>query len=60
MQHFNPIQAKWVVAIQKASVLLLQQSIPFGAAVLYTMVQNLNFSLAWKARQTSLLHAILL
>ena len=42
MQHLNPIQSKWVVAIQIASVWLLQQSIPFGEAVLYTLVQKIN------------------
>ena len=40
MQHFNPIQSKWVVAIQKASVRLLQQSIPIGVAILYILVQK--------------------
>ena len=40
MQLFNPIQSKWVVAIHKASVCLLQQSIPFGVAILYTLVQK--------------------
>ena len=61
MQHFNPIQSKWVVAIQITIVLLLQQPIPFGIAVLYiiNMVQNFKFSLALKARKTSSLHTIL-
>ena len=56
MQHFNPIQSKWVVAIQIASVRLFQQSIPFGVAILYIMVQNFKFSLALKARKSSSLH----
>ena len=44
MQQFNPIQSKWVVAIQMRSVGLLQQSIPFLVAILYIMVQNFMFS----------------
>ena len=40
MQHFNPIQSKWVVAAPMRRVRLLQQSIPFGVAVLYTLVQK--------------------
>ena len=40
MQHFNPIQSKWFVAIQKACVRLLQQSIPIGVAILYILVQK--------------------
>ena len=44
MQQFNPIQSKWVVAMQMRSVLLLQQSIPFHIAALYIMVQNFQFS----------------
>ena len=59
MQHFNPIQSKWVVAIQIASVQLLQQSIPFGIAVLYTLVQKHLTFVALKARKTSSLHTIL-
>ena len=39
---------------------LLQQSIPFGVAILYTLVQkNLQF-VALKARKTSSLHTILI
>ena len=44
MQQFNPIQSKWVVALQMRSVGLLQQSIPFLIAVLYIMVQKFKFS----------------
>ena len=44
MQQFNPIQSKWVVAMQMRSIGLSQQSIPFLVAVLYIMVQNFNFS----------------
>ena len=44
MQQFNPIQSKWVVALQMRSVGLLQQSIPFLVAILYIMVQNFKFS----------------
>ena len=40
MQHFNSIQSKWVVAAPMRRVRLLQQSIQFGVAVLYTLVQN--------------------
>ena len=58
MQHFNPILSKWVAATQIRSVLLLQQSIPFGVAILYIMVQNFKFSLALKARKSSSLHTI--
>ena len=58
MQHFNPIQSKWVVATQIRRVSLLQQSIPFGIAILYIMVQNFKFSLALKARKSSSLHTI--
>ena len=59
MQHFNPIQLKWVVATPIRKVLLLQQSILFGVAILYIMVQNFKFSLALKVRKTSSLHTIL-
>ena len=59
MQHFNPIQSKWVVAIQIESVRLLQQSIPFGVAVLYILVQNCLQFVALKARKTSSLHTII-
>ena len=44
MQQFNPIQSKWVVALQMRSVGLLQQSIPFLTAILYIMVQKFQFS----------------
>ena len=44
MQQFSPIQSKLVVAMQIRSVGLLQQSIPFGIAVLYIMVQKFMFS----------------
>ena len=59
MQHFNPIQSEWVVAIQKTSIWLLKHSIPFGVAILNIMVQNVKFSLALKARKSSSLHTIL-
>ena len=55
---FQSIQSKWVVATPIRTVLLLQQSIPFGIAVLYIMVQKVKFSLALKAK-TSSLHIIL-
>ena len=41
----------------------LQQSIPFGIAILYIMVQNLSFYskfVALKARRASSLHTIIL
>ena len=58
MQHFNPIQSKWVVAAPMRRVWLLQQSIPFGVAVLYSLVQtNLQF-VVLKARKTSSLYTI--
>ena len=44
IQQFNPIQSKWVDAMQMRSVGLLQQSIPFLIAILYIMVQNVKFS----------------
>ena len=44
MQQFNPIQSKWVIALQMRTVGLLQQSIPFGIAILYIMVQTFKFS----------------
>ena len=50
MQHFNPIQSNSVVATPIRRVRLLQQSIPFGVAILYIMVQNFKFSLALKAK----------
>ena len=58
MQHFNPIQSKWVVATPMRRVLLLQQSIPFGLAVLYTLVQKCLTFVALKAREISSLHTI--
>ena len=51
MQHFNPIQSKWVVATPIRTVRLLQQSVPFGVAILYIMVQNFRFSLALKSKE---------
>ena len=60
MQHFNPIQSKWVVATPMRSVCLLQQSIPFGIAVLYNVVQNNLQFVALKASKTSSLHTIIL
>ena len=59
MHHFNPIQSKWVVAAPMRRVCLLQQSILFGIAVLYTLVQNNLQFVALKARKTSSLHTIL-
>ena len=59
MHHFNPIQSKWVVAAPMRRVCLLQQSIPFGIAVLYTLVQNNLQFVALKARKTSSLHTII-
>ena len=59
MQHFNPIQSKWVVATPTRTVLLLQQSIPSGVAVLYTLVQKYLQFVALKARKTSSLHTII-
>ena len=59
MQHFNPIQSKWVVAAPIRRVRLLQQSIPFGIAILYILVQKLVQFVALKARKTSSLHTIL-
>ena len=59
MQHLNPIQSKWVVATPMRRVRLLQQSIPFGVAVLYTLVQKHLTFVALKARKTSSLHTIL-
>ena len=51
MQHFNPIQSKWVVAAPMRRVSLLQQSIPFGVAVLYTLVQKILTFVALKAKE---------
>ena len=39
---------------------MLQQSIPFGVAILYTLVQNNLQFVALKARKTSSLHTIIL
>ena len=63
MQQFNPIQSKWVVALQMRSVGMLEQSIPFLVAVLYIMVQNFKFSFiicSLKATKTSSLHTFFL
>ena len=51
MQHFNPIQSKWVVAAPIRRVWLLQQSIPFGVADLYTLVQNHLTFVALKSKE---------
>ena len=59
MQHFNPIQSKWVVPSPMRRVSLLQQSIPFGVAILYTLEKILQF-VALKARKTLSLHTIFL
>ena len=53
MQHFNPMKSKWVVAAPMRRVGLLQQSIPFGVAILYTLIQNDLRFVALKARKTS-------
>ena len=42
MQQLNPIQLKWVVAMQMRSFGLLQLSIPSLVAILYIMVQILS------------------
>ena len=60
MQHFNPIQTKWVVAAGMRRVRLLKQSIPFGVAVLYTLAQIFLQFIALKARKKSSLHTIML
>ena len=39
---------------------MLQQSIPFCVAVLYTLVENVLQFVALKARKTSSLHTIIL
>ena len=59
MQHFIPIQSKLVAAAPMRRVRLLQQSIPFGIAVLYTLVPKVLQFVALKARKTSSLHTIL-
>ena len=51
MQHFNPIQSQWVVAARMRRVSLLQQSIPFGVAVLYTQVQKLISICSLKSKE---------
>ena len=51
MQHFNPIQSKWVVAAPMRRVSLLQQSIPLGVAILYTLVQKFLTFVALKAKE---------
>ena len=52
----HPIQSKWVVAMQMRSVGLLQQSTPFGVAILYIMVQNSKFSfIIWSLKSKEII-----
>ena len=57
MQHFNPIQSKWVVAIQVFDCYNNESHL--HRAVLYTLVQKFLQLVALKARKTSSLHTIL-
>ena len=63
MQQFNPI-SKGIVTSQMRSVGLLQQSIPFGIAIMYIMVHFSMFSLinfvAVSTEKSSSLHTIIL
>ena len=64
MQHFNPIQSKWVVAALMRTVRLLQQSIPFCVKLVYILVHVTRFSfinfVVLNAEKSSSLHTIIL